>query len=318
MSFCAFVQQRSNVALRLLVCALVYCFFITVVPAQGLCVPAPMAPARMVNDFAKMFTQDELQAIEAQVREFHAKTTTQIYVVTVTSLEGMPSLTYATKLGNAWGVGQKGKDNGVVLLIKPKTAAERGEVALALGAGVEKVMSQPSAQQLINNSLLPLFKKGLFAEGVQQAVYTLEMVLADKFTTPIPSGSSMPAGINNEQADVVNHAAPNASSVVPLPTQQQPTSTTSVLGGIDDSTMVLIGLGLFASVLIVLVVTGHADIAGKILLGLFALIGAIFAIGAFFGKGGGGSSSGGSSYSGGGYSGGGGGSFSGGGASGSW
>lgn len=322
--------------------------------APGLCVPAPMDPPRMVNDFAGVFTEQERESLEQQVRDYHDSTSTQIYVVTVTSLEGKSALAYATDIGNAWGVGQKGKDNGIVLLIKPRTGRENGEVAMALGRGVERVINQRTANGIIQNTLLPLFRKGLFAEGVQQTTHTLGLLLADTFGArqappdsrqqPPASTAQQPSGI--PQGETYTLPAPPQSypparqaPAEPAPTAPTTQDTRPPYQHEEPSdplgVYVLTILGVFALFLGVLVVTGHGKLAGKILLGILAVVGTLFALGAVFGGGssgkgggsrgggfsgggGGGFSGGGSSGSFGGFSGGGGGGFSGGGASGSW
>ena len=327
---------------------LILCFLaaicILLLPAQGFCLPAPMDPPRMVNDFAGVFTAQEREALEQQVRDYQDSTTTQIYIVTVPSLEGMPALTYATDLGQAWGVGQKDKDNGVVILVKPGTAREKGEVAIALGTGVERVIPRRAVNGIIQNSLLPLFRKGLFAEGVRQTVHTLGLLLADSFgpqqappmrqqpgpaqteTYSLPAPPKVYPPVRQAPADPGPSVTREKNTRPPLQ-HEQPSN--------EAGTYALIFVGIFVLFLGVLTVTGHGKLAGKILLGLLAAVGTLFALGSVFGGssrkgggrnggfpggGGGGFSGGGSSgsFGGGGFSGGGGGRFSGGGGSGSW
>ena len=65
---------------------------------------------------------------------------------------------YAARLGEKWGVGQKGKDNGIVILIKPKSGREKGEVAISVGYGLEGVVPDITASRIIRNEIIPAFQ----------------------------------------------------------------------------------------------------------------------------------------------------------------
>jgi len=86
-------------------------------------IPDPMNPPRLVNDFAGILGGEERDALESMLRGYHDSTSTQIYVVTVNDLSGYDISDYAFRLGEKWGVGQKSKNNGVVILIKPRRKA---------------------------------------------------------------------------------------------------------------------------------------------------------------------------------------------------
>ena len=105
-------------------------FFICItsfLQAQDL--PEPMRPKRIVNDFTQLFSPQQQQALEQKLRNFNDTSSTQIAIVTVPTLQGYAPSDYAQRLAEKWGVGQKGKDNGVLLLIKPKSRTEKGQVA---------------------------------------------------------------------------------------------------------------------------------------------------------------------------------------------
>ena len=113
-------------------------FFICItsfLQAQDL--PEPMRPKRIVNDFTQLFSPQQQQALEQKLRNFNDTSSTQIAIVTVPTLQGYAPSDYAQRLAEKWGVGQKGKDNGVLLLIKPKSRTEKGQVAIAVGYGLE-------------------------------------------------------------------------------------------------------------------------------------------------------------------------------------
>ena len=107
-------------------------------PAQEF--PEPMQPRRLVNDFAGMFSAQEGNRLEQKLRRFNDTTSTQIAIATVASLHGYAPNDYAQRLAEQWGVGQKGKDNGILIVLKPKTRQEAGQIAITVGYGLEGVV----------------------------------------------------------------------------------------------------------------------------------------------------------------------------------
>ena len=135
-------------------------FFICItsfLQAQDL--PEPMRPKRIVNDFTQLFSPQQQQALEQKLRNFNDTSSTQIAIVTVPTLQGYAPSDYAQRLAEKWGVGQKGKDNGVLLLIKPKSRTEKGQVAIAVGYGLEGVIPDAIASRIIRNEIIPEFQQ---------------------------------------------------------------------------------------------------------------------------------------------------------------
>ena len=100
-------------------------------------IPARPDPPRLVNDFAGVLNGDELQALERKLVAFNDSTSTQIVVVLVKSLNGYDKNDFAQRIGETWGVGQKGKNNGAVVVVKPKYPNEKGEACIQTGYGLE-------------------------------------------------------------------------------------------------------------------------------------------------------------------------------------
>lgn len=121
--------------------------------------PDPMQPKRMVNDFTGLFDTRQAMALEQKLRNFNDTTSTQIAVVTVPSLQGYDPNDYAQRLAEKWGIGQKGKDNGILIVVKPKTQREKGEVAIAVGYGLEGVVPDAIASQIIRKEIIPELQK---------------------------------------------------------------------------------------------------------------------------------------------------------------
>src|SRR5438046_850952 len=79
--------------------------------------PEKPNPPRLVNDFAGMLSSGENQSLENKLLAYSDSTSTQISIVIINSLEGMEKAQYAIELGQKWGIGQKKKDNGVLILV---------------------------------------------------------------------------------------------------------------------------------------------------------------------------------------------------------
>lgn len=144
--------------------------------------PAPMSPKRMVNDFSEMFSNQERNALEQKLRNFNDTSSTQISIVTVPTLHGYAPNDYAQRLAEQWGIGQKGKDNGILLLVKPKTRSEKGEVAIAVGYGLEGVVPDAIASRIIRNEIIPEFQQGRFYAGVDKAAGVLMKLTGGEYT----------------------------------------------------------------------------------------------------------------------------------------
>ena len=158
-------------------------FFICItsfLQAQDL--PEPMRPKRIVNDFTQLFSPQQQQALEQKLRNFNDTSSTQIAIVTVPTLQGYAPSDYAQRLAEKWGVGQKGKDNGVLLLIKPKSRTEKGQVAIAVGYGLEGVIPDAIASRIIRNEIIPEFQQNNYYRGINKATDVLMQLAGGEFT----------------------------------------------------------------------------------------------------------------------------------------
>lgn len=144
--------------------------------------PTPQNPPRIVNDFAGILNSDELNALENKLVRFNDSTSTQIAVVIIDDLNGYDPSEYAISLGEKWGVGQKGKDNGIVILIKPKKGNERGQVFIATGKGLEGVIPDAIANRITDVEMIPRFKNGDYYGAIDAATDVLESLALQEFS----------------------------------------------------------------------------------------------------------------------------------------
>lgn len=127
-------------------------------------------PKRFVNDFAGLLTETQIDLLEQKVKAIEKETTMQIAIVTVKQLEGLKPSSFTHKLANLWGVGQKYKSNGILIMVKPKYSDEKGEVYIAVGKGLEEIISNAKAQKIVNNDFIPNFKKGQIYNGIDEGI----------------------------------------------------------------------------------------------------------------------------------------------------
>jgi uncharacterized protein len=147
------------------------------------------AEVRLVVDSASAFTPKQLDALTAKLDSFEQATTVQIQIFTTTDLHGYDVVDFAQRLGEGWGVGQADKNNGIVIVYKPKTLFEDGEVTIQTGYGIESLIPDAVCKQIIDNEMIPCFKKGHIYMGIDRAVdvcisltggeYTAEKYMAD-------------------------------------------------------------------------------------------------------------------------------------------
>ena len=152
-------------------------FFISLIiyslPAVSDDFPVKPNPPRLVNDYTGFLSNDEQARLEQKLVNFDRETSTQIAVVIIEDLKGYDKADYAVQLGRKWGIGHEGKNNGILILIKPTTPDARGEVFIATGYGLEGVVPDAIAKRIVDNEMLPSFRSGNFYDGIDKAVNTL-------------------------------------------------------------------------------------------------------------------------------------------------
>ncbi len=145
-------------------------------------IPERPVPPRLVNDYAGLLSSQEANALERKLVAFNDSTSTQIAVVIVRSLNGYDLVDFADRLAENWGIGQKGRDNGILILLKPKTAESGGEVTIRTGYGMEGVVPDLTASEIIDREIVPAFRDGDFYSGLDKATSTLMSLTRGEFT----------------------------------------------------------------------------------------------------------------------------------------
>jgi len=132
----------------------------------------PPLTGRIV-DQANIISADARSAIEPKLADLEAKSGIQLVVATVNSLEGQEIEPYANELFRAWKLGEKAKNNGVLLLVAPKERRVRIEV----GYGLEGTLTDALGKVIITNAITPRFKAGDFSDGISRGIDDIITVL---------------------------------------------------------------------------------------------------------------------------------------------
>jgi uncharacterized protein len=258
-----------------------------------------------VNDYANMMSPSARSKIEAELKAFEQSDSTQIVILTIPSLEGEALEDYSIKVAEAWKIGQKGKDNGIIFLVANKERKIRIEV----GRGLEGQLTDLMSGRIIDLVVKPRFKRGDFDGGFIAGVHSLIDATRGEFKAEAQRTPVRKRGISPYFTIIF------FAGVALLFLGSMSKTLGGIAGAIGLPAILYLLLG---PPLIFLAIFGLLGLVmGIFLPTLFS--GGGFPGGFWFGGGGwGGGSGGGGDDFGGGFGGGGGGDFGGGGASGDW
>jgi uncharacterized protein len=130
------------------------------------------APGGYVNDFASVLDESDESYLETFLETLERDTTAEVVVATVASLEGMTVEEYANRLFAEWGIGQARQDNGVLLLVAPGERAVRIEV----GYGLEPILPDGLAGEIIRTEILPEFRAGNLPRGIGRGLNRISQI----------------------------------------------------------------------------------------------------------------------------------------------
>ena len=132
----------------------------------------PELTGRVVDD-ADLLSYPEEVAITADLKALEDKSSDQVVVVTLPSLQGYTIEDFGYQLGRHWGIGTEKLDNGVIVIVAPNERKVRIEV----GRGLEGVLTDALSKIIIENAILPRFREGNFAGGIKDGVRDVILVL---------------------------------------------------------------------------------------------------------------------------------------------
>lgn len=278
-------------------------FFLLLCSLTSFAAPTfPELTGRIV-DSANLISSDVEVQLGKLLADHESGSSNQLVVVTLPSLQGYPIEDFGYQLGRHWGIGQKEKNNGALLIVAPVERAVRIEV----GYGLEGVLTDALSHDIVQNRILPQFKQGNFEQGILDGISSIIRVSKNEYTPESVAQHSESGGDFLSFHSVFQAAFFGIflSQFIGVFIRRRPLVAV-LTGGITFVVAIVLGVSFVFSVLAA---------------GIVMLLQLLFTSGGGGGGGYGGSSYGGSyrsgSFGGGGFSGGGG-SFGGGGASGRW
>ncbi|RYY15563.1 MAG: TPM domain-containing protein [Cytophagaceae bacterium] len=171
-------------------------------PARAADILPRPKPFTFVNDQANMLNANDAKKLENGLRKYADTYGTQVVLVTVPSLGGTSAADYARQLGTDWGVGQRDKNNGIVVLLSGK---ER-QMSIEAGSGLRSVITPELTRRVITQQMTPAFKQGNYFAGLSKGLGTI-MLAANPSSNP---GKTQAA--TSTPATAGTAAAPSASN----------------------------------------------------------------------------------------------------------
>ena len=156
---------------------LLICSLFLAPPVWGQNLPAY---SNYVNDYADLLPADVESALNQKLADFTTKTGNQLAVAIVNSLNGLTVEDYAVRLFENWGIGQKNKDNGLLLLV----SKDDRKVKIEVGYGLEGTLPDGLVGRLLDTEFVPEFKKGNYQAGITNTVDKLISYLSDPSAIP--------------------------------------------------------------------------------------------------------------------------------------
>ena len=145
---------------------------VAIAPAPAFAVPHLIG---RVNDLANRLTPDEQADIASELRDFDRKTTNEIVVLVIPSIDGHTIEDAALTTANTWKIGKREQNNGVLLLI----AVQEHQVRIATGIGIEAKLTDRRAHEILESEVTPRLRRGDYAGAIRSGVRAIEHALEE-------------------------------------------------------------------------------------------------------------------------------------------
>ena len=140
----------------------------------------PPKSATLVTDYSNTLSAGDKQQLESKLVAYNDSTSTQIAIVILKSVGDYDINDYGQKLGRAWGIGTKGKNNGILILV----ALGDRKVTIQTGYGAEGAVPDVTTHEIIQNDITPRFKQGDYAGGLNAAADDLMKYMKGEYKAP--------------------------------------------------------------------------------------------------------------------------------------
>jgi uncharacterized protein len=182
MNFLMKFHLETKLAMNKILILLLITGFNGIFKVAGQGIPDPPVPPRLVNDYAGLFSSREISALENRLVAFNDTNSTQIVVVVVNSLHGYDIADFSQRLAQQWGVGQAKYNNGAIIVLKPRNEEGKGEVNIDVGYGLEHLIPDITAKQIIEREMIPRFRENDYFGGIDAGVNAIMSLAAGHFS----------------------------------------------------------------------------------------------------------------------------------------
>lgn len=155
------IKPRSGV------CSLFIGFLLSLSLSLRAELPSKPVPTRFVCDYAGVLDATRAERLNTALQLLSDSTTCQVVVVTIADLEGYEPIDYAVRLGRSWGVGTKERNNGVIILLKPRNEHGSGAVEIATGYGAEGALTDVMCGHIIDTRMMPHLREGDYTSAAE-------------------------------------------------------------------------------------------------------------------------------------------------------
>jgi len=158
---------------------LITCFFSVLLIVGFAQKAVPELWGHRIHDEAHILSQDTIDMLEKELQGYEDSTSNQIAVLIVSSLDGESIEDYSLRVTESWKLGQKNKDNGVLLLV----AIDDHEMRIEVGQGLEGVLTDAVSSRIIRNEMAPAFRRSDYNAGVVAGVNNIIKAIGEEYTT---------------------------------------------------------------------------------------------------------------------------------------
>ncbi len=148
----------------------------------------PPPSGNYVNDYASLLSPEARERLEQRLRKLGAETSTQIIVATFPSLEDESLEDFTNRMYEAWRIGQKDNDNGVLLAI----FVNERKVRIEVGYGLEGALPDALSGRIIRDEFVPQFRAGNPEQGIENTVIAIEKAVRGEYTAPEEKAEKFP------------------------------------------------------------------------------------------------------------------------------
>ena len=140
--------------------------------------PEKPNPPRLVNDFSKTLSEQEVSQLERKLLAYNDSTSSQVSIVLINSVGPYDISDYAFQLGDRWGIGRKDRDNGILIL----AAMKDRKVFIATGYGMEGAIPDILAKRIVDQLIVPNFREENYYAGLDEATDMIFKLASGEYT----------------------------------------------------------------------------------------------------------------------------------------